>query len=83
MKLEASATTQITDNLSKFNTIESICLSTAHIWHSCFSLGVFGRPEFHAASVSVTGPPSICKRFENKRSLSGYQLSFMTSEKLD
>ena len=42
----------MTDDLSKFNTLEFICLSTAHIWHICFTLGVFGRPEFNAASVT-------------------------------
>ena len=42
----------MTDDLSKFNTMEFICLSTVHIWHICFALDVFGRPEFNAASVS-------------------------------
>ena len=48
IKLETSATTQMADNFSKFNTMEFLCIFTTNI---SFIWGVFGRPEFIAASV--------------------------------
>ena len=52
IKLETSATTQMADIFSKFNTMEFICLLKTK---NGFIQGVFGRPEFNAASVIKRG----------------------------